>query len=215
MANQNTVGAKEALQLSESARNSSEKGMASMAQLSNAIDRIKASSDATARIVQTIDEIAFQTNLLALNAAVEAARAGEAGKGFAVVAEEVRSLARRSAEEARSTADLIETSRKNTEGGVTINLQVLEDLRRINEQVNKVSKVMAHIASASEQQNRGVDRVNAEVAQMNRVTQRTAANAEEFTGTAEELSMQADEMRIMVGNFRLSVSYAHEDATVG
>jgi methyl-accepting chemotaxis protein len=178
--------------------------MASMEQLSNAIDRIKASSDATARIVHAIDEIAFQTKLLALNAAVEAARAGDAGKGFAIVAEEVRSLAMRSGEAARSTSTLIEESVKNSEGGVSINLQVLQDLREINNQVNKVSEVMAKIASASQQQNQGVDQVNLAVEQMGFVTQQTAANAEEAASTAEELSRQAEEMRIMVRDFLLS-----------
>jgi methyl-accepting chemotaxis protein len=214
MAKQNTASANEALELSESARKSAEKGMASMEQLSKAIDRIKASSDATARIVHTIDEIAFQTNLLALNAAVEAARAGEAGKGFAVVAEEVRSLAMRSGEAARSTSTLIEESVKNSEGGVAINLQVLQDLREINSQANKVSEVMAKIASASQQQNQGVDQVNLAVERMGIVTQQTAANSEEAASTAEELSRQAEEMRIMVRNFLLSDSTVPEASPI-
>src|SRR6185369_5792552 len=95
-----------------------------MLRMNDAIGKIKTSSDQTAKIIKTIDEIAFQTNLLALNAAVEAARAGEAGKGFAVVAEEVRSLARRSAEAARNTADLIEGSVKNAEAGVRLSDEV-------------------------------------------------------------------------------------------
>jgi len=113
MTKQNTLNAREASDVAEAARDSAQKGVESMKRMSSAINKIKTSSDATARIVKTIDEIAFQTNLLALNAAVEAARAGDAGKGFAVVAEEVRNLAQRSAEAAKNTANLIEEAVKN------------------------------------------------------------------------------------------------------
>jgi methyl-accepting chemotaxis protein len=175
-----------------------------MKRLADAIDRIKSSSDKTAKIVKTIDEIAFQTNLLALNAAVEAARAGDAGKGFAVVAEEVRSLAMRSAEAAKSTADLIEESVKNAEGGVAINQEVMKNLVEINDQVKKVSDVMAEIAASSEQQSRGVDQVNTAVEQVNQVTQQTASNAEESASAAEELASQAEDMRGVVSSFSLT-----------
>ncbi len=116
---QNAGNAQTARSLADEARSSAETGTAGMGRLQDAMGRIKQSSDATAKIVKTIDEIAFQTNLLALNAAVEAARAGEAGRGFAVVAEEVRSLALRSAEAAKNTANLIEEAVQNAEGGVT------------------------------------------------------------------------------------------------
>ncbi len=204
MTKQNAANAKEARGLSDGARSSAEKGVESMKRLSEAIAKIKGSSDATAKIVKTIDEIAFQTNLLALNAAVEAARAGDAGKGFAVVAEEVRNLAMRSAEAAKNTANLIEESVKNAEGGVSINQEVLKQLVEINGQVNKVSEVMAEIAAASDQQSQGVTQVNTAVEQMNQVTQQTAANAEESASAAEELSGQSEEMKGMVATFRLS-----------
>jgi methyl-accepting chemotaxis protein len=205
MTKQNTANAKEARSLSEGARSSSERGVDSMKRLSASIDKIKASSDATAKIVKTIDEIAFQTNLLALNAAVEAARAGDAGKGFAVVAEEVRNLAMRSAEAAKNTANLIEESVTNAEGGVAINQEVLKNLDEINGQIKKVSEVMAEIAAASEQQSQGVDQINTAVEQMNQVTQQVAANAEESASAAQQLSSQASEMQSMVGSFRLSI----------
>ncbi len=133
-----------------SARDCTDEVVDSMKRLSSSIDRIETSSDEAAKIVKTIDEIAFQTNLLALNAAAEAAGAGNAGKGFAVVAEEVRNLAIRSAEAAKSTSHLIEESVKNSESGVEIKHEVLKNLKDIDEQVRKVSEVMSEISQASE-----------------------------------------------------------------
>jgi len=204
MTKQNAGNATEAKSLTDGTRTSVDKGVDSMHRLSQAIDKIKASSDATAKIVKTIDEIAFQTNLLALNAAVEAARAGDAGKGFAVVAEEVRNLAMRSAEAAKNTANMIEDSVKNADSGVTLNQEVLKNLEGINIQVKKVGEVMAEIAAASDQQSQGVDQINTAVEQMNQVTQQTAANAEESASAAEELSSQSAEMKSMVASFQLS-----------
>jgi len=204
MTRQNATNAQEARGLAESARSTSDTGVASMERLSAAVDKIKVSSDQTAKIVKTIDEIAFQTNLLALNAAVEAARAGDAGKGFAVVAEEVRNLAMRSAEAAKNTANLIEESVKNAEGGVSINGEVLANLREINQQVNKVSEVMSEIALSSEQQNQGIEQVTTAVGEMDQLTQQNAANSEESASAAEELSSQAEEMQSMVAGFQLT-----------
>ncbi|MBN1571522.1 MAG: HAMP domain-containing protein [Acidobacteria bacterium] len=204
MTRQNSDNAREARSLSKSAETAVEEGVESMNRLSEAIGRIKESSDSTAKIIKTIDEIAFQTNLLALNAAVEAARAGDAGKGFAVVAEEVRNLAMRSAEAAKNTANLIEESQKNSENGVNLNQEVLKNLNEINGQVKKVGSVMAEIAAASEQQTQGVDQVNSVINQMNIVTQQIAANAEESASGAEELSGQAEELKSMVRTFQLS-----------
>ena len=206
MTKQNTNNAREAQRLSEAARNSTIKGVESMKRLSAAMDEIKGSSDSTAKIVKTIDEIAFQTNLLALNAAVEAARAGDAGKGFAVVAEEVRNLAMRSADAAKNTSTLIEESVRKAEGGVTINQEVLNNLLEISEHSEKVTEVMAEIASASEQQNQGIEQINKAVEQMNQVTQATAASAEESASAAEELAGQAAEMKSMVQGFRLTMA---------
>ncbi|MDH5588564.1 MAG: methyl-accepting chemotaxis protein [Gemmatimonadota bacterium] len=204
MTQQSAANAHEARGLSESARHFSEKGVDSMKRLVAAMEKIKASSDQTAKIVKTIDEIAFQTNLLALNAAVEAARAGDAGKGFAVVAEEVRNLAMRSAEAAKSTASLIEESVQNAEGGVTLNSEVMANLEEITSQVAKVSEVMAEITSASEQQSNGIHQVTTAVEQMNQVTQQTAANAEESSSASEELSGQAEELKSLVTQFSLT-----------
>jgi len=180
--------------------------MESMQRLSTAINQIKVSTDETAKIVQKIDEIAFQTNLLALNAAVEAARAGDAGKGFAVVAEEVRNLAMRSAEAAKSTAQMIAESMENVENGVALNHEVLAKLGEINGQVQKVSAVMVEVAAASAQQSQGIEQINTAVEQMSQVTEENAANSEESASAAEELSGQAETVRALVATFHLSSS---------
>jgi methyl-accepting chemotaxis protein len=200
----NARHAKEAQGLAEASRQGAKKGLESMQRLSEAMEKIKASSDSTAKIVRTIDEIAFQTNLLALNAAVEAARAGDAGKGFAVVAEEVRNLAMRSAEAAKNTADLIEGSVQNAEAGVQLNAAVLAQLGEINQQANQVGEVMTRIAAASEHQSAGIGQVTSAVEQMNHLVQSQAAGSEESASAAEELAGQSEELRTLVGKFRLS-----------
>ncbi len=187
------------------------RGQESMGELARAIDQIKASSDETAKIVKTIDEIAFQTNLLALNAAVEAARAGEAGKGFAVVAEEVRNLAQRSAEAARNTADLIEESVRNAEQGVSVTKQCADAFQAVTDSSTKVAQLVNEIASASEEQAQGIDQINTAVTQMDQVTQKNAANAEESASASEELSAQAEELNGMVARLEVLVRGASSD----
>jgi methyl-accepting chemotaxis protein len=204
MSRQNSDNSREARTLSEGANASTDTGVQRMERLAEAMEKIKASSDSTARIVKTIDEIAFQTNLLALNAAVEAARAGEAGKGFAVVAEEVRNLAMRSADAAKQTAELIEESVKNAQGGVMLNQEVMESLEEIRRQVGRTREVVGEIAAASEQQTEGVEQIDKAMEQMNTVTQQTAAASEEGASTAEELSSQAQSLQQLVREFRLS-----------
>jgi methyl-accepting chemotaxis protein len=204
MARQTATNAKEARDLSEKSLDAVRSGVESMRLLSDSIIKMKNSADATAKIIKTIDEIAFQTNLLALNAAVEAARAGDAGKGFAVVAEEVRNLAMRSAEAAKNTASMIEDSRKNAEDEVLLDTQAMKCLENIESQVNRVGAVMMEIAAAAEQQSAGVEQLNAAITHMNQVTQQSAANAEESAATAEELKGQAQEMKSLVQSFRLS-----------
>ncbi|HSR50094.1 MAG TPA: methyl-accepting chemotaxis protein [Acidobacteriota bacterium] len=204
MTKQNAANAQEASGLGEDARGATEKGVDSMRKLSSAIERIKNSADQTSKIVKTIDEIAFQTNLLALNAAVEAARAGEAGRGFAVVAEEVRNLAMRSAEAAKSTSALIDESVSNADDGVSTNEEVLGALKAIEQKVRKVTEVMSEIAAASEQQEEGIEEVNGAVERINQVTQQTAASSQESAATAQQLNSQAEELLALVRQFKLS-----------
>jgi methyl-accepting chemotaxis protein len=215
MTKQNAANAKAARSVSEGTRTSAQRGVENMRRLSEAINKIKASADATAKIVKTIDEIAFQTNLLALNAAVEAARAGDAGKGFAVVAEEVRNLAMRSAEAAKNTATMIEDSVKNAEGGVAINQQVLKNLEEINQEVNRVTEMMAEIATASGQQSQGIDQINISIEQMNQITQQVAANAEESASAAQQMSGQSAELENLVASFTLTNSQGRSESPAG
>jgi methyl-accepting chemotaxis protein len=203
MSAQNAGSAEESTQLTRATAASLAEAARHMEKLTGAMSDIEESSDATARIVKTIDEIAFQTNLLALNAAVEAARAGEAGKGFAVVAEEVRNLAIRSAEAAKQTSELIERSVESTRRGSTFTADVESNLRDVREKAERSGQVAEEISAASRHQSEGVEQVNGAVGQMNSVVQQSAAGAEETASTAEELSGQAAELRTLVAAFEL------------
>ncbi len=204
MSQQSAKNAVEARTLAEATRSSAQEGGVSMTRLSSAMLSIQDSADRTARIVKTIDEIAFQTNLLALNAAVEAARAGDAGKGFAVVADEVRSLAIRASEASKQTAELIELSVANAKTGVQLNSEVQEKLSEITTQVTRMVGMVDEVAAASAQQSVGVSQINQAIEQINIVTQGVAANAEESASAAEELSGQSQTLSAMVGEFHLT-----------
>jgi methyl-accepting chemotaxis protein len=195
----NSDNARQANTMAGEARGEAENSREAMDRMGQAIGRIKQSADQTAKIIKTIDEIAFQTNLLALNAAVEAARAGDAGKGFAVVAEEVRNLAQRSAEAAKSTASLIEESQKNSEQGVAVAGEAAKALVGVVAKVQKLAHLIGEVSAASDEQSKGIEQIGKAVTQMDRVTQANSASAEESASASEELYAQANELADMVG----------------
>ncbi len=201
MTKRNSDSAVQTKEMAAQTRTAAETGANDMDQMKAAMDAIKQSSGEIAKIVKTIDEIAFQTNILALNAAVEAARAGEAGMGFAVVAEEVRALAQRSAQAAKETAVRIEDSVAKSEQGVHISQQVAESLQVIVERARRMDTLVGEIATASHEQTQGIGQVNTAVSQMDRVTQSNAASAEETAASAEQLDSQAAALQDAV--FRL------------
>lgn len=182
---------------------------AQMNQMAQAIVDITKSSEETGKIIKTIDEIAFQTNLLALNAAVEAARAGEAGAGFAVVADEVRNLAMRAAESAKNTTNLIENTIKAVKRGNELTQAAQEAFKKNVEISGKIGKLIEEIAAASQEQAQGVEQVNKAVAEMDKVPQSNAANAEESASAAEEMNAQAEQMKAHVRDLMALVGGAN------
>jgi methyl-accepting chemotaxis protein len=171
-----------------------------MAQLTASMNEISKASEATSKIIKTIDEIAFQTNLLALNAAVEAARAGEAGSGFAVVADEVRNLAMRAADAAKNTADLIEGTVKKIQEGSQIVDKTSSEFSRVASSSIKMSELVGEIAAASSEQSQGIEQLNKAVSEMDQVVQRNASNAEESASASQEMNSQASQMNGFVSD---------------
>jgi len=195
MTRRNAENAQEVKDLAGKTRTVTESGTTEIQHMNQAMADIKTASNNIAKIIKSIDEIAFQTNILALNAAVEAARAGEAGAGFAVVADEVRNLARRSAQAAKETAEKIEDSIVKSERGVQISEQVSKCFAEIADKIRRVDDLVASIAGASKEQSNGISQVNTAVGEMDKVTQANAASSEESAAAALELNTQADALK--------------------
>lgn len=198
MTQRNAEGAQAAKSLAAEARATADGGARDMDSMRGAMNAIRSSSAEIAKIIKTIDEIAFQTNILALNAAVEAARAGEAGAGFAVVAEEVRSLAQRSAQAAKETAAKIADASSKSEQGVQISTQVAGSLDLIVQKIRQLDEMVGGIAQASHEQSQGIGQLNQAVAGMDQITQSNAALAQQSASSAEDLQGQSAQVRAAV-----------------
>ncbi|EAY0473966.1 methyl-accepting chemotaxis protein [Salmonella enterica] len=200
---QNAENARQASHLALSASETAQKGGKVVDNVVQTMRDIASSSQKIADIISVIDGIAFQTNILALNAAVEAARAGEQGRGFAVVAGEVRNLAPRSAQAAREIKSLIEDSVSRVDVGSTLVESAGETMDEIVNAVTRVTDIMGEIASASDEQSRGIDQVGLAVAEMDRVTQQNASLVEESAAAAAALEEQASRLTQAVAVFRI------------
>jgi len=200
---QNAENARQASQLALSASETAQKGGNVVDGVVKTMSDIAGSSKKIADITSVIDGIAFQTNILALNAAVEAARAGEQGRGFAVVAGEVRSLAQRSAQAAKEIKSLIEDSVNRVNTGSQLVGTAGETMSDIVSAVTRVTDIMGEIASASDEQSRGIDQVGQAVTEMDRVTQQNASLVEESAAAAASLESQASRLSQSVAVFKI------------
>ncbi len=169
-----------------------------------AMEEISATSKDISKVIKAIDDIAFQTNILALNAAVEAARAGNAGKGFAVVADEVRNLSQKSAEAAKNTTGLIESSISAVEKGSNLVARTSGGFTEVAQSAMQVEKIVENIARQTQEQAMAIEQISIGIDQVSSVVQMNSATSEESAAASEELSSQAETMRALVSKFKLS-----------
>lgn len=200
---QNADNARQASELAKNAATTAQAGGVQVSTMTHTMQEIATSSQKIGDIISVIDGIAFQTNILALNAAVEAARAGEQGRGFAVVAGEVRNLASRSAQAAKEIKGLIEESVNRVQQGSKLVNNAAATMIDIVSSVTRVNDIMGEIASASEEQQRGIEQVAQAVSQMDQVTQQNASLVEEAAVATEQLANQADYLSSRVAVFTL------------
>ncbi len=199
----NAENAARATQLSDTSMEAIQNSNLKMQELMSAMDEINEKSAQINKINKTIQDIAFQTNILALNAAVEAARAGTAGKGFAVVADEVRNLASKSADAAKETTHLIESSVVSIEVGVRLANQTAQELARVVDSARSTTKIVGEISTASKDQSVSLSEVSQGIEQISAVVQTNSATSEQSAAASEELSSQSTLMKQLVSRFIL------------
>ncbi len=202
MTRQNAANASQVAELMNTVDHRVTEGNGTLALMIISMKQINDSSGKISKIIKVIDEIAFQTNILALNAAVEAARAGEAGMGFAVVADEVRNLAQRSAQAAKDTAALIEESIATSNEGSTQLQRVADVVGSITEAANKVKVLVDEVNIGSQEQAKGIEEIARALTEMDKVTQGTAASAEQSASASQEMSAQAQALSLIVDELR-------------
>lgn len=178
-----------------------ENSFSQMSRLQEAMKRINETSSQIGTIIANIEDIASQTNLLSLNAAIEAARAGEAGRGFAVVADQIRKLAEDSANSAVSTRELIEASIREVENGTQITRETNESLEMVIEGILRVTEEIQESSVHSEEQGKAIAGIQESVATIQRISEDTAATAEQTSAISQELSAQADTLENLMEQF--------------
>jgi methyl-accepting chemotaxis protein len=199
----NAERAKKAANLANDIKDSAEKGSHQMDEMMVAVREISDASQSISKVIKSIDDIAFQTNILALNAAVEAARAGQHGKGFAVVAEEVRNLARKSADAAKDTGALIQNSMEKAGLGAAIAGETAVSLAQIVHGISESNLVVSEISRSLDEQAQGIKEINTGIDQVAQVVQQNSATAEESAAASEEMSGQSAMLEELISQFKL------------
>lgn len=199
----NTENVDEAKKVVDTTVRALSEGNKQMDSMTKSMNSISSMNEEISKIIKTIDDIAFQTNLLALNAAVESARAGSHGKGFAVVAEEVRTLATRSANAARSTSEMIEKTISEVNAGVENTKQTEEHLKNITATVNEFANIVNSIKENSDIQSTGIEQINTSIQQVNKALQEIASASEKSSVASEALINESNQMKNLVSGFNI------------